>query len=115
MTFLVLMVLSVTHPNWSSNGDGDNPDGSGGKGSIVKRLAEFIPTNVSPLVTATQITATLSYFVFVDSTVLDVATDVELFQRFRQATSNDKVGCMVFSSILCLSNTFINCHYIHYN
>jgi hypothetical protein len=41
MTFLVLMVLSVTHPNWSSNGDGDNPDG--GKGSIVKRLAEFIP------------------------------------------------------------------------
>jgi hypothetical protein len=103
MTFLVLMVLSVTHPNWSSNGDPDNPGGDGGNGSIVKRLAEFIPTNVSPLVRATQITATLSYFIFADSTVLDVVTAVELFPRFKQATSDDKVGCMVFASILRLS------------
>jgi hypothetical protein len=101
MTFLVLMVLSVTHPNWSSNGDGDNPDG--GKGSIVKRLAEFIPANVSPLVRATQVTAILSYFVFADSTVLDIVTAVELFPRFEQATNEDKVGCMVFASILRLS------------
>jgi hypothetical protein len=54
MTFIVLMVLSITHFNWSINGDPDNPDGDGGKGSIVKRLAEFIPTNVSPLVRATH-------------------------------------------------------------
>jgi hypothetical protein len=97
------MVLSVIHPNWSSNGDGDNPDGGGGKRSNVKRPAEFIPTNVSPLVRATQITATLSYIIFADSTVHDVVTAVELFPRFDQATSDDKVGCMVFSSILRLS------------
>ncbi|OEU06031.1 L domain-like protein [Fragilariopsis cylindrus CCMP1102] len=101
MTFLVLMVLSVTHPHWSSNGDGDNPDG--GRGSVLARLAYFVPSHVSPLVRATQITATLSYIIFADSTVLDVVTAVELFPRFNQATSDDKLGCMVFASILRLS------------
>jgi hypothetical protein len=101
MTFLVLMVLSVTHPDWSSNGEGDNPDG--GRGSIFARIAAFVPSHVSPLVRATQITATLSYVIFADSTVLDVVTAVELFPRFNQATSDDKLGCMVFASILRLS------------
>jgi hypothetical protein len=95
------MVLSVTHPNWSSNGDGDNPDA--GRDNFVQRIARSIPTNVSPLVRATQVTAILSYFVFADSTVLDVVMAVELFPRFEQATSEDKVGCMVFASILRLS------------
>jgi hypothetical protein len=101
MTFLVLMVLSVIHPKWSSNGDGDNPDG--GRGSLLEILAEFVPSHVSPLVRATQITATLSYIIFADSTVLDVVTAVELFPRFNQTTIDDKLGCMVFASILRLS------------
>jgi hypothetical protein len=99
--FLLLMVLSVVHPNWSNNGDVDNPDG-GTKG-ITQRLAQFIPANVDPLVRATQIMATLSYIIFADSTINDVVLGVELFPNFKQKTPDDKVGCMVFSSILRLS------------
>jgi hypothetical protein len=101
MTFLVLMVLSKTHHKWSNNGDEDNPDA--GILSIVQSIARFIPANVSPIVRATQITATLAYFVFADSTMLDIVTAVELFPRFKQVTSDDKVECMIFSSILRLS------------
>ena len=98
ITFLLLMVFSKVHPNWSNNGDVDNPDA--GNGSIVQKLAEFIPANVSPLVQGTQLMATLTYIIFADSNVLDVVLGVELFPRLKYQTSDDKIGCMVFSSIL---------------
>ncbi|OEU11409.1 hypothetical protein FRACYDRAFT_245926 [Fragilariopsis cylindrus CCMP1102] len=94
ISFLLLMVLSVVHRRWSSIGD-DNP------GADI--LAQFIPANVSPLVRATQIMATLAYTIFADSTIRDVAVGVELFPRIKKATPDDRVGCMVFSSMLRLS------------
>jgi hypothetical protein len=101
MTFLMLMVLSIIHPDWSNNGDGDNPDG--GRESFIERIARSIPANVSPITRATQVAAMLSYFIFADSTILDVVMAIELFPRFNQATHDDKIGCMVFSSILRLT------------
>jgi hypothetical protein len=99
--FLLLMVLSVVHPRWSSIGDVDNP--SAGTESIVQLIAQFVSSQVSPLVRATQIMATLAYIIFADSTIRDVVLGVELFPSLKQATSDDKVGYMVFSSILRLS------------
>ena len=100
ITFLLLMVLSVVHPKLSNNGDVDNPGGGIG---ITQRLAQFIPANVDPLVRATQIMATLSYIIFADSTIRDIVLGIELFPSFKQITPDDKVGCMVFSSISRLS------------
>jgi hypothetical protein len=98
ITFLLLMVLSVVHPNWSSIVDVDNPDA--GRESIKEFIAQYVPSHVSPLVRAAQLMATLSYIVFADSTIRDVSLGIELFPRFEHTTSDDKVGCMVFSSIL---------------
>jgi hypothetical protein len=101
MTFLLLMVLSVVHPRWSSIGNVDNPDE--GWDGIVQQIARFTPSQVSPLVRTTQIMATLTYIIFANSTIRDIAVGVELFPSFKQKTPDDKIGCMVFSSILRLS------------
>jgi hypothetical protein len=101
MTFLLLMVLSVVHPVWASMDDVDNP--TAGRRTFFQQIAQFVPSQVSPLVRATQIIATLAYTIFADSTIRDVVLGVELFPCFKQTKSDDKVGCMVFSSILRLS------------
>jgi hypothetical protein len=113
--FLLLMVLSVVHPRWSSIGDVDNPGvrrqsfadvdnpDAGTESATAQSIAEFVPSQVSPLVRATQIMATLTYIIFADSTIRDIVLGVELFPSFKQKTANDKVGCMAFSSILRLS------------
>jgi hypothetical protein len=101
ITFLILMVLSVIHPDWSNIVDEDNPDA--GRKVIFDYIANFVPSHASPLVRATQIMATLTYIIFADSTIHDVVLGVELFPSFNQARSNDKIGCMVFSSLLRLS------------
>jgi hypothetical protein len=101
MTFLLLMVLSVVHPRWSSIDNVDNPDA--GRGTLVQLIARFVPSQVTPLVKTTQIMATLTYIIFGNPTIRDIVLGVELFPHFKQATSHDKIGCMVFSSILRLS------------
>jgi hypothetical protein len=73
------MVLSVADPNWSSIVNG-NPD-SGWVG-IAQRVEDFVSAQVSPLVRATQIMATLAYIIFADSTIRDVVLGLELFSKF---------------------------------
>ena len=92
MGFLLLMILSVVHKEWSTNGEVDNPG--------LGRFAEFINANSSPLVRATQIMAILSYIIFSDASLQDVVKAVETFPRFDQANSTDRIGCMVFSCTL---------------
>jgi hypothetical protein len=101
MTFLLLMVLSVVHPRWSSIVNVDNPDA--GRDSLVQLIAIIVPSQVTPLVRMTQIMATLTYIIFGNPTICDIVLGVELFPSFKQATSDDKVRYMVFSSILRLS------------
>jgi hypothetical protein len=101
MTFLILMVLSVVHRRWSSIGNVDNPDA--GRESLVQLIAEFVPSQVTPLVRTTQIMATLTYIIFADSTIRDIVLGVELFPHFKHKTPDDKVGCMLFSSVVRLS------------
>jgi len=99
MAFLALMIASVVHPSWSTNGDVDNPG--------VTFLAGIINSNSSPLVRATQIIAIVSYVVFSDASLQDVVKAVETFPRFDQATSRDRIGCMVFSCTLRFTQGFL--------
>ena len=62
---LLLMVLSVVDKKWSINDDTDNPDADI-NGTLVERVASFVPPNVSPLVRATQVRLSIVIvFVFV--------------------------------------------------
>jgi hypothetical protein len=79
------MVLSVVHPDWSSIGDVDNPDG--GKESLAGLIARFVPSQVTILARATQIMATLVYIIFADSTIRDVVLGVELFPSFKRGNT----------------------------
>ena len=92
MGFLLLMILSVVHPVWSTNGAVDNPG--------LSIVADFIQSNSGPLVRATQIISILSYVLFADASLQDVVRAVETFPRFDQATSTDRIRCMVFSCTL---------------
>lgn len=95
------MVLSVADPNWSSIVNG-NPD-SGWVG-IAQRVEDFVSAQVIVLLLELhrlrQHWPTLS---------LPIQLFVMLFwvlncsPSFQQKTPNDKFGCMLFSSILRLS------------
>lgn len=69
--FLLLFIMSVLEKKFRSNGDVDNP------GSDI--FAEFINSNVTSLVRATQILAIVSYNLFADSSLQDVITGMMLF------------------------------------
>jgi hypothetical protein len=64
ISFLIFMVLSKVHKGLSANGEIDNPS--------VDLIANFVHSNASRLVRATQFTALLSYVVFADASVQDV-------------------------------------------
>ncbi|VEU41669.1 unnamed protein product [Pseudo-nitzschia multistriata] len=95
VSFFVLMVLSVLDPVWSSNGDKDNPSDS--------ILATFVDANSTPLVRATQVISILTYVVFADSSMMDVAIGVETFPRDLKEATNS----MVFSCVLRISQGFM--------
>jgi hypothetical protein len=98
------MVLGVS--SWY-NGDGEMDNKIERPASFIDLIAVFISPRVTPIVRATQITATLAYIIFVDSTIRDVILGAELFPSFKQKTLDDKVGCMLFSSILRLSQSIL--------
>ena len=77
------------------NDEVDNPGES--------MFASFIPSNVSRLSRFTQAMALLSYCIFADASVLDVVKAVETFPNSTNAKSGDKIGCMIFSCVLRLS------------
>lgn len=85
------MVMRVA----DGNDDIDNPD----EGLV----ARFIPSNVSILSRFTQYMALLSYCIFADASVLDVVKAVETFPNSTNAKSGDRIGCMIFSCVLRLS------------
>ena len=90
--FLLYMVLSKVHKEYSSSGEVDNPSNG--------YFAAFIPSNVETIVRATQVTAVLSYCIFADSSIKDVVQAVESFPRFDQATNDDHVRLACFSCFL---------------
>ncbi len=85
------MVMRVA----DGNDDVDNPE----EGIV----ARFIPSNVSGLSRFAQYMALLSYCIFADASVLDVVKAVETFPNSTNAKSGDKIGRMIFSCVLRLS------------
>lgn len=106
ISFLILIMLRIMHPDLSTNEDVYNPDeqvGGGGRfplAKVAQFLAIFIPPNVPILARVTQFMAILCYCAFADESLRDVVTAVETFPRFDQAKPGDKVRCMVVSSFL---------------
>ena len=90
--FLILFVLRVAHPKWSTNDNDDNPD----RGFF----ANFVPANAPGLSKATQFMALLSYCIFADESLKDIVTAVEVFPNFKRVRPNDRIYCMIFSCLL---------------
>jgi len=81
MAFLTLMVLSVVRKDLRSGdfGEGvDNPGNPDDEHGAYEWASGFLPSNASNLVRATQITSILSFLVFADETLLDIARAIEL-------------------------------------
>eukprot|EP00533_Pseudo-nitzschia_delicatissima_P000291 CAMPEP_0116094616 /NCGR_PEP_ID=MMETSP0327-20121206/9229_1 /TAXON_ID=44447 /ORGANISM="Pseudo-nitzschia delicatissima, Strain B596" /LENGTH=1039 /DNA_ID=CAMNT_0003586237 /DNA_START=100 /DNA_END=3219 /DNA_ORIENTATION=- len=92
MSFLVLMLCSITSKDWKVGKIDDNPwDGS---------LADYIASEASPLLRWTQFMALITFVLFADSSMLDVITAVHTFPNFALATTDDKIWCMVLSCTL---------------
>jgi len=89
---LLCAILSVVDPRVNTMGEIDNPSDSG--------PATFIPSNVSLLVRITQILSVLSYFLFADSSLLDVITAIETSPRYSKRKKTDNFPCMIFSCIV---------------
>jgi len=90
--FLFFMVMSQIAPNYTNMGEIDNPSETW--------VARFIPSNVTSLVRATQVTALLSYCMFADSSLKDCIMAVELFPRMARATKEDMAHLQVFACLL---------------
>jgi hypothetical protein len=92
IAFLIYMILNKMNSELGLNGEVDNP--------ADDWFAKFIPSNITNLVRATQITAVLSYVVFADSSLKDCVSAVELFPRLDRSKRGDKVWLVVFSCFL---------------
>eukprot|EP00536_Pseudo-nitzschia_multiseries_P004607 jgi/Psemu1/10360/gm1.10360_g len=92
ITLILMMFLSVLHPQWGTNGDSDNP------GQDI--IAKIVAANASPVVRYTQYAALMAYVLFAEASMLDITTAVETFPSFSKAAGGDKVGCMAFSCAL---------------
>ena len=97
-TLFLLMILSVIIPRWRTTGEVDNPDSE-----IVNDIldvAGFIPSNVEPIVRATQIIAILASLVFPDASLMDISTGIEMFPQHWKRDQDEKVWCIAYSCIL---------------
>ncbi len=92
MSFLILMLMSITNKDWKVGKVDDNPwDGS---------LADYIATEAGPLLRGAQFISLLTFVLFADSSMLDIITAVHTFPNFSLATSNDKIWYMVTACFL---------------
>uniref|UniRef100_A0A7S4ENQ3 LNR domain-containing protein n=1 Tax=Pseudo-nitzschia australis TaxID=44445 RepID=A0A7S4ENQ3_9STRA len=91
-----LMISSVVHPSLHSTGGVDNPDAEFDSSSF----AAFIPSNVSPIVRATQIIAVLTFLIFPEASFLDVSTGISMFPQLWKMYGNEQVWCMAFACVL---------------
>ncbi|VEU35645.1 unnamed protein product [Pseudo-nitzschia multistriata] len=97
--FLSYMVISQVAPDFTIQGEIDNPSNG--------IIASFIPSNVTELVRATQFTAILSYCIFADSSLKDCVMAVEYFPRLGRANKEDKVWMAIFSCVLRFISGFL--------
>lgn len=92
MTFLILLILSVTSEKFGTIGEIDNPGKSIG--------AKIFPANTKQIVRATQIFSMLTSFLFPYSSLQDVIKAVFLFPRSWQGNKSGLVRWMRFSCFL---------------
>jgi len=93
-TLFLIMILSVIIPRWRTTGEVDNPS------SDFHIIPGFIPSNVEPIVRATQIIAILASLVFPDASLLDITTGIEMFPQHWKRDQDEKVWCITYSCIL---------------
>lgn len=91
LAFSTFMILSVVNKDLRSGDLGDGVDNPGNpydtSGEEGWGPSGFLPANASRLVRATQITSILSFLVFADDTLLDIAQAIELFPLVCQSRS----------------------------
>lgn len=85
--FLLLLVLNVLYPKWSSY---DNSDGS----------HIFVPGDVEPVVKFCQYLAVLAFALFADDSIMDVITSIDMFPRFSKVTKEDNVFLNLLANFL---------------
>jgi len=90
-----LMIMSVVREESRTIGEIDNPDSD-----LTFGFAGFIPANAPRIVRATQIIAILSYLVFPEASLLEVAKGVEMFPPFWAHDSTGLTWRMKISSFL---------------
>ncbi len=88
--FLMLMILSVVGKELQTGNIGDGIDNPGNPGSLrgLGWASSFFPSNTSNLARATQITSLLSFMVFADETLLDIAKALELIPPLWSSSSS---------------------------
>ena len=91
-----LMISSVVHPSLHTTGGVDNPDSE----FHSSWFAEFIPSNVSPVIRATQIITILTFLIFPEASFVDISTGILMFPQLWKMYGNEKVWCMAFSCVL---------------
>jgi hypothetical protein len=101
IAFLMFMFLSLVVKNLRF-GEIDNPDDGDDNVNFTTLFAKFIPANVNWVANATQIIAILSYCIFADSSLMDMAKAVEQFPRGDRARPYDGIRRVRFSCVLRL-------------
>jgi hypothetical protein len=80
IAFLFVMILSVISDTFRSGDLADDVDNPGNPHSEERGpFSQIFPANASLIVKATQIISLLSFFMFADETLLDIARACELF------------------------------------
>lgn len=82
-TFLLLMIISVVAKDQRSGQFGEVVDNPGNPGSGEPGwFSEFFPANTSKIVRATLATSILSFIVFANHTMIDIARATEMLPPF---------------------------------
>jgi len=88
--FLGVMILSVIHDGFRTGDLADDVDNPGNPDSEQRRIAsQIFPANASGIVRTTQIISLISFFIFADETLLDIARAVELFPLWWSKNSKE--------------------------
>jgi len=93
---LTLMIFSVVFPRFRSAGEVDNSE------TNSNWIGEFIPSNVHPIVRATQIVSIFAYVIIRDANISDFAQAVELIPNIERWNENGKTRGLFWSCILRL-------------
>jgi len=89
-SFLLLMILSKVHPEWSANEDVDNPDVDDGK-----QLATYVPAKNSAIVLFTQALALCAFLIFREDSLNDFCSGMTLLAHRKYNNFWHRLSCVL--------------------